>query len=40
MRVIKNAKLIKAWVKLKLFIVLGLMKWRTIFIDIFQVTFL
>ncbi len=36
-KVIKNAKLIKAWIKLKLFIVLGLMKKRSLYTDIFQV---
>ncbi len=35
-KVILNAKLIKDWIILKLFIVMGLMKWRTLFTGIFQ----
>jgi len=36
--VIKNAKLIKAWIKSKLFIDVGLMKWHSLYTDIFQVS--
>ncbi len=36
----KNAKTIKAWIKLKLFIDLGLMKSRLLGADIFKVIFL
>jgi hypothetical protein len=37
-KAIKNAKLNKAWIKLKLFNVLGLMKQDTLPTDIFQVS--
>jgi hypothetical protein len=38
-KVIKNAKLVKARIKLKLFIDLGLMKQRSLCTDVFQVIF-
>ncbi len=38
-KVVKNAQLIKASIKLKLFIVLGLMIYRALFTDIFKFLF-